>query len=371
MKTEKSNGDKREAINEPLKEADFKLEPGKNITSRDIAKLCGVSQTTVSYVMNNRQGVNISEKTRELVLATAKRFNYVPNSAARGMRMKSAYSIGVVVGRNVISLGFNHVLRGIKRVTDNAGYSITLIQDDTGSQVDSQGSSQNGRAEYTKYLSSGRIDGVIFCFCEIDQAMQKELDEKNVPYVIAGDNGVWNSELKPQDSMLYDAVGQVVQLCEEKKVQSVGFISIQYGEKPVTFKYDMLEKQFKSKLENIPLRWQIIMGRDREDSEILAELHEIIAKEEFDMVITPYQRLGMMVQAAIMKHNLKLPQNPKHICLDATHAMQMIYPSVTAVRMPLAEIGEESGKQILCKISGRREEPKQFTSKLLFGDSTL
>lgn len=50
----------------------------KNVTAKDIAKLCGVSQATVSYVINNRQNQKISEETRRKVLDAVETLHYYP-----------------------------------------------------------------------------------------------------------------------------------------------------------------------------------------------------------------------------------------------------------------------------------------------------
>ena len=84
----------------------------KNVTAKDIARACGLSQATVSYVMNNKEGKKISEATRRLVLQTARELNYIPNSTARSMRTNRSMSIGVVTGWNNLSMGFSLVLRG-------------------------------------------------------------------------------------------------------------------------------------------------------------------------------------------------------------------------------------------------------------------
>ena len=49
----------------------------------DIARLSGVSKTTVSRVINNKAGV--SEDTRLKVLDVIERLNYIPNQAARSL----------------------------------------------------------------------------------------------------------------------------------------------------------------------------------------------------------------------------------------------------------------------------------------------
>lgn len=338
-------------------------DPPKKATSRDIARICGVSQTTVSYVMNNTPGASISEKTRRLVLQTAKELNYVPNNAARGMRMRAAYSIGVVVGRNAVSIGFNHILRGIKRTMDEAGYSITLLQDDTGLSTSSD------VPEYLAYLRSGRIDGVIFCFYDLEPAQQQALDEAGAAYLIAGDNGILDGA-QNFPIMLRDAITQIVQLCVEKKWRDIRFFSFQYGKALFSRKFDLFSEVLHELNPSAHLSRQIIQAQDRDTEKIQEELLEVIRTGGFELAVTPHQRLGMLVQRTIMYHRLQLPQEPKHICLDATHALQIIYPSVTSLKIPLTEIGEESGRQILRKIAGKPLEVISFRSILVPGAST-
>ena len=55
-------------------------------TSADVADAAGVSRATVSYVLNGRQDVRITEATREQVLAAARTLGYQPSPAARALR---------------------------------------------------------------------------------------------------------------------------------------------------------------------------------------------------------------------------------------------------------------------------------------------
>ncbi|ASR56117.1 LacI family DNA-binding transcriptional regulator [Cellulomonas sp. PSBB021] len=56
------------------------------VTSADVARESGVSRTTVSYVLNAKQGVVITDATRKRVLDTAARLGYTPSAAARALR---------------------------------------------------------------------------------------------------------------------------------------------------------------------------------------------------------------------------------------------------------------------------------------------
>jgi DNA-binding LacI/PurR family transcriptional regulator len=56
------------------------------VTSAEVARVAGVSQATVSYVLNDTPGQTISTKTRDRVLAAAHDLGYRPNAAARSLR---------------------------------------------------------------------------------------------------------------------------------------------------------------------------------------------------------------------------------------------------------------------------------------------
>lgn len=76
------------------------LTTGKDIlTSRDIARLSGVSQSTVSRVLSGHP--NVSAKTRSAVTEVLNQTGFVPNASARAMRTQRSRSIGVVVATPV------------------------------------------------------------------------------------------------------------------------------------------------------------------------------------------------------------------------------------------------------------------------------
>lgn len=56
------------------------------VTSADVARESGVSRTTVSYVLNAKEGVVITDATRRRVLDAAARLGYTPSAAARALR---------------------------------------------------------------------------------------------------------------------------------------------------------------------------------------------------------------------------------------------------------------------------------------------
>ena len=79
---------------------------------RDVAERAGVSQTTVSFVLNERPGSGISVETRDRVLRVAREMGYRPNLTARSLRTQVTRTIGLVSDQIVTDNYGGDLIRG-------------------------------------------------------------------------------------------------------------------------------------------------------------------------------------------------------------------------------------------------------------------
>lgn len=91
-------------------------------TSRDVARLAGVSQSTVSYVLTGKG--SISPQTRARVLAAADELRYRPNLAARSMRTRRTGRVAVVL--SIRDHNPVHLLAGAGAVAEAAGLAMEV-----------------------------------------------------------------------------------------------------------------------------------------------------------------------------------------------------------------------------------------------------
>lgn len=99
----------------------------KGATAHDVARLAGVSQATVSYVLSGRRNgkLRVSDETRIRVLDAVSELNYVPNDAARSLRRQRSERICILVEQ--LGVPYNDVLaRDVQRVAESHGYSLII-----------------------------------------------------------------------------------------------------------------------------------------------------------------------------------------------------------------------------------------------------
>ena len=89
------------------------------VTIKDVAKVAGVSATTVSYVLNNNENQTISEETKERVLSAAQELRYVPNYAARIMKNSESHCVGVVMNQSLDNYRYSSMMSGIVDALEN------------------------------------------------------------------------------------------------------------------------------------------------------------------------------------------------------------------------------------------------------------
>jgi DNA-binding LacI/PurR family transcriptional regulator len=120
-------------------------------TSADVARLAGVSQSTISLVLNGRaSNVRISEETRERVMSAAAALGYTPNHAARSLRQRSTKLITFVLP-TLENPYFLEIVNAAQSEAAKRGYSVTII------------SSRNELSEFQTalLLQGAAYDGII------------------------------------------------------------------------------------------------------------------------------------------------------------------------------------------------------------------
>ena len=92
-----------------------------------IAKLSGVSTTTVSRVLNDSPYV--SDKTRKKVLKVIEENDYIPNNIARNLHRQFSNKIGVIVA-DITNEFFSSAINGISKVMDENGFQVLFYNTD-------------------------------------------------------------------------------------------------------------------------------------------------------------------------------------------------------------------------------------------------
>ena len=78
----------------------------------DVARVAGVSQTTVSFIVNNVPNVNIPQETRDRVWAAVEELGWRPNAMARGLSLQRSHTIGLISDEIAISSHAGKIIQG-------------------------------------------------------------------------------------------------------------------------------------------------------------------------------------------------------------------------------------------------------------------
>ena len=149
------------------------------VTIKEVAKLAGVSPSTVTRVVQNKS--TISEETKKRVRAAMKELDYHPNLNARSLVSQSSQVIGLVLpdDSDVFYQNpfFPTVLRGISQIASDYDYAIQI----------STGQDEEHRLENMKQMILGkRVDGLIFLYSKQDDPLVDFAVRNNFPFLILG-----------------------------------------------------------------------------------------------------------------------------------------------------------------------------------------
>ena len=180
----------------------------------DVAKLAGVSKSTVSRVISGSG--SIKESTRIKVEKAMAELNYSPNYLAQGIRTGKTKTIALVVCE-AANLYYNELLYRIEAIARQQGYMVLFCNG---------GNDPVRSLEYTTWLRQ-RVDGILYCFYKDSQetdAFYRLAAEMPVVFL---DNPFGN---RPNVSYVgadgLEDIAEIVHHFKKNGAESIGFIGI-------------------------------------------------------------------------------------------------------------------------------------------------
>jgi LacI family repressor for deo operon, udp, cdd, tsx, nupC, and nupG len=315
---------------------------------KDIAKSAGVSIATVSHAFRNPDRVN--DKTREKVLAAAKKVGYTPNSHAVGLR--TARSGNIVVIMPDVADSYNaEIIKGIDTVAHSREYSVLL--------GDSRGSAER-ECEFAKMVWSRQADGIILMSHRFPFDLPLDTPIEELPPIVNGSEhtghpGILSVSIDDKQGGK-DATNHLIELGHRE-------IAVISGESESSSTQLRLEGFYEAMQEaGIPVNEQLMIS-----GKYQAEIGEAAATELLTRKIRPTAIFCFSDELALgcihrLQHaGFSVPEDISVIGFDDIPFARYFAPSLTTIAQPTEAIGRACATLLLDLIEGMRPKNSHFT----------
>lgn len=332
------------------------------VSLKDIAGRCGVSIATVSKALNDQK--DIGEETRKKIKRIAAEMGYSPNSAARVLKTKRSYNLGILfqddAHRGLTHEYFSGVLQGIKEEAERLGYDLTFINT----------YSEHKRMSYLEHCRSRNFEGVVVVCVDFNHPeVQQLLNNTHIPVVTID---YLHQNCSAVSSNNVKGMEELIQYIYDKGHRKIAYI---HGQK---FSYVTRERlaSFYQMMDRLGI--EVPEGYVKEAEYLETEGTAKYTRELLSMEETPtcilYPDDTSLIGGwnVILEAGLRIPEDISIAGYDGSKVSQLLHPKLTTIRQKTEEIGKQAAIHLIRKI----EKPKTtlvtrvvIDGKLLNGQS--
>lgn len=313
-------------------------------TIKDVAKLAGVSTTTVSHVINKTRFV--AEETREAVWAAIKTLHYSPSAVARSLKVNHTKSIGLLATSSEAPY-FAEIIEAVENRCFDRGYTLIL------------GNAHNDLQKQRAYLSmmaQKRVDGLLVMCSEYPDDLLKMLEEnRNIPMVVMD----WSESRGDfTDTVLDNAFhgGYLAgRYLIDRGHRDIGAIPGQLERNTGGGRHAGFLKALNEA--NIAVRDEWIVQGDFEPESGHKAMQQILSqKQRPTAVFCGGDIMAMGAICAADEMGLRVPQDISVIGYDNVRNARYFTPALTTVHQPKEQLGVTALDMLLERILSKREQ---------------
>lgn len=324
-------------------------------TIKEVSRLAGVSNATVSRVLNGT--VPVSPDVTQRVLDAVRLLDYRPNAIARALVTNRSGGLGMAVN-DVASPYFGLVIRGVEAAAEDAGMHLLI---------------SSGHAEAAK-----------------ERAALEFLANRRSDALVAHIEGLTDEELLPylqQDPPLV-VVGRKIPGYEERSVyldnEAGGYLAtrhlLEHGHRAIAHitgpdrfpDSRARQRGFGRAMQEAGLMPDpsLVLEADFEEEGGYLAMRELLARTpRLTAVFVSNDQMAAGAFMALREAGLSIPEDVSVVGYDDVSLGRYLYPTLTTIRQPLEEMGRAAGRAVLALLNGEEGVSNKFDPELIVRQS--
>lgn len=318
-----------------------------SITLEDIARMSGVSRSTVSRVVNGDPNVN--ERTRLRVQGVIQSVNFHPNIAARGLAAGRTHVLGLVIPTGVAAIFadpyFPLVIQGVSAACNARVYSVMLWLAEP----------EYERKTINQILSSSLIDGVVVSSMLMDDPLLERLSESSRPFITIGRHPT-NEKLSYVDVDNRSGAYQGVSYMLRSGRRRVAIINGPDNTIASCDRYQGYQDALRER--GLPLVEELVDRGDFADAAAYQAMKRLLAHRP-DGVFAASDAMALAAMRAITEAGLRIPQDIAVLGFDDIPPAANSNPPLTTIRQPIQRTGSVAAEMLIDMIERPDAQPRR------------
>ncbi len=320
----------------------------RRVTSLEVAKYAGVSRTTVSFVLNNVEGSNISLETRAKVQNAAKELGYIPNEAARSLVSGHTRTVGLMISHAeplLVDAYIPQLLYSLTAASHQNGYQVMLETIHQGKQ----------NTDYLRLVEGHRIDGLIVLNTWSHDTELPKLIERKFPVVMYG---------LPQNMTMTDQTFLVeIDGCDAATRATKHLIDLGHSRiAHISFvpeKHDIVQPRrqgYIAALEAAGIAFDpklVKFGNYSAQSGFDAMKSLLEHQPRPTALFAGNDTIALGAMAAIREHGLRIPEDIAVVGFDDIPTAPFMSPALTTIQAPAILQGKTAIDMLLQRMQGK------------------